>query len=927
MKLSMKLSPRSLPVLMSALLVLALSGCGKSPEQHFADGKSLLDKHEYKSAILELKSALQEQPNNREARLLLGKAHLASGAYADAEKELARAREQGASNDEVVPALARAYLNQNQAQKVLDLALPTSVMSGAARAAVHVMRAEAFANLKKNEEAMQAISMAEAADPNQPELLLFKARMAAVQGNKAEAYQLADAALAADPKLINGLYFKAALFEADKNIDQALQSYEKALRIDPKAFRAYLAIADIQLHRGQKEAALKALQAAEATAPKMPLVKYARGIYELRNSNFKAANEALVQFLLVAPDYPPAQLASAMANLGLGNYEQSMKSAQLVLAKQPDNALAARVLAASQLKSGEAKNALATLSPMLKSQPDDARLLALAGDAYFQNKDYQNALRSLQKAEALAPNNTEIRNRQAASLLALGQTDQALVELEQAASLSSTASRSDVALVTINLQQQKFDKALQAIAALEQKNPNNAVTHNMRAVALLGKKDTVGARKSLEKAIALDAKFYPAVANLARLDLADKKPDAARKRFEVLLEKDTNNLQAMLALAELAWLNKQERDYVSWLEKAAKAHPNSIQPTALLSRYFLAKKDISQALVSVKEALKHNPDDPQALNLLGATQMASRDARAGVETYKQLVQKAPKSADAHFRLGLALAAVKDNSGARNSLTTALTLKGNFVEAMDAFIRLEIGENNPEAALQWSKKMQSELPKSWVGHDREGSILMFQRKFEPASKAYQLALDKGAGTKGLIKLHTALDRSGAIKVANEKLESWIKAHPKDVLARAHSASHAMQAGQNAVAIAQYEEILRQRPSETLAMNNLANLYQTTKDPRALGLAEKAYQGLPENPVVQDTLGWILVEQGQGKRGLELLAKASTQSNKNPTIQYHYAVALGRDGNAAKAKEILQKLLAGNAKFPEREAAAQFLSGLK
>jgi uncharacterized lipoprotein len=44
----MILSSRSLPVLLAAMLVLALAGCGKSPEQSFQDGKALLDKRDYK---------------------------------------------------------------------------------------------------------------------------------------------------------------------------------------------------------------------------------------------------------------------------------------------------------------------------------------------------------------------------------------------------------------------------------------------------------------------------------------------------------------------------------------------------------------------------------------------------------------------------------------------------------------------------------------------------------------------------------------------------------------------------------------------------------------------------------------------------------------------------------------------------------------
>lgn len=918
---------RSILGLLGLLLVVALTGCGKSPEEHFQAGQALLEKNDYKAAILELKSTLQEQPGNREARLMLGKAYLAREAYADAEKELNKAKEQGASYDEVSPALSKALLKQNKPQKVLDLLLPSTLMSKASLAVVQLHRAEAFLQLNKPDEANQAIALAEQADAKLPELLLLKARMAVDQQNLAEAYQLANTAISANPKMVEGHFFKATLYESEQKFDQAVQEYEKALLIDPKNYRAFLEISDIQSNQGKKEAAEKALKAAEAIAPEIPLVKYSRGILELRNSNFKAANEALLQFLRVAPDYPPAQLASALANLGLGNIEQSMKMAQLVLSTQPDNLIAARVVASSQLKTGEAKNALATLEPLLKSRPDDPQLLSLMGEAYFQVKDYKRSLDVLNQAAQRSPSDEVLINRQAATLLALGQTDQALAELQRATVMTGQATQSDLALITLSLQQKQFDKALRAVDALEKKLPNSPIAHHLRAVALIGQNDLAAARKSLDKAVSIEPRFYPAVVNLARLDLAENKPDSAIKRLDDFLAKEPDNLQAMLARAELALINHQEKEYVVLLEKASKAHPKALQPNVLLSRYYLLKKDNTLALVAAKEAVRNNPDDYQALNLLAVTQMATRDARSGVETYKKLVQKAANSAEAHLGLGVALSAAGRFSESRDSLNRAIAINPNLVDALDAFTRLEIRAKNYGTAMQWAKKIQTSQAGSPLGYDREGDILMIQKKYDLASKAYQLAQTRTPSTQGVIKLHAAMVGMGNLKAAQGILESWVKSHPDDITARHYVASKAVQSGDKDVAVAQYEEILRRKPNDVMALNNLASLYQKRKNPRALVLAETANQQHPDNYIIQDTMGWILVEQGQLKKGLELLAKAAGTASNNPTIQFHYASALIRDGNKALAREVLRKAIASQTKFPEAAEAKILVESLE
>ena len=92
-----------------------------------------------------------------------------------------------------------------------------------------------------------------------------------------------------------------------------------------------------------------------------------------------------------------------------------------------------------------------------------------------------------------------------------------------------------------------------------------------------------------------------------------------------------------------------------------------------------------------------------------------------------------------------------------------------------------------------------------------------------------------------------------------------------------------------------------------------------DSRALPTAEQALKLDPESPAVQDTLGWILVEQGQAKRGLELLGKALAQIPKNPSIRYHYAVALARTGDQAGARKRFELLIKDFPGSPEALSA--------
>ncbi len=913
--------------LLPVLLATGIGGCGsKTPQQHLQQGTELLAKGDRQGAILELKTTLQAQPTNSEARLLLGKAYLANGAYTEAEKELRQAQTNGAPDEQVLPLLGKALLGLGQAQKVLDLGIPTHTFGPQSRAALDTSRAAALLSLDKQAEATQTIAEAEQADANYPDLLLLKARMALRKQDKTQAMQLLDSALKQDAKFNDALYLKGALMQSEGKTDEALKVFQQIVANDPKQFRAHLAMYTLHLKAKNLDAADQDIQAAEKVAAKNPMVKYARGTFELQRGNLEKASSSLLDLLRIAPDHIPTMLAYAMTSYGLGNYDMSLKNASKVLGAEPDNLFAAKILAGSQLKLGDVKGALKTLEPFLTKHAEDSKLLALAGEAYLQDKQFNKAMGYLDKAAELDPESAAIKTSQATSHLITGNSNEALADLEKAASLSDKPGQADLGLVLLLLKDREFDKALQAIASLEKKLPNNPVTHNLRAAALLGKQDRSGARNELERAIAIQPNFFPAVANLARMDMQDKKPEAARKRFQSILAADKNNVKAMLAMSDLAAAENNDKDYVGWLEKAVKADPKGLPAQTGLIRHYLSKKEIDKAMSQARQAANANPENLAAMNLLGATQLATGDIEASITTYTRMAQKAPQSPDVLLRLALAQIADKQLGTARDTLKSTLQLKPDFLKAQDALIRLELADNKPDAALSIARQIQAQQPKSPVGFDREADILMAQKHYPQAIKAYEQSLAKGAGTSGLIKLHRALTTAGDTKTADQRLAGWIKQYPSDMSVRSYAAETYMQAKRNRDAIAQYESLLKSNPDNVLVLNNLAIVYQREKDSRALATAEKALKLAPDHPGVQDTLGWILVDQGQLPRAAELLGKAAAKAPQVATIRYHYGVVLARVGKKADARKELDAAIAAGQKLPELEEAKALLKSL-
>jgi len=481
--------------------------------------------------------------------------------------------------------------------------------------------------------------------------------------------------------------------------------------------------------------------------------------------------------------------------------------------------------------------------------------------------------------------------------------------------------------VLTHLRLKEYDKALAAAKALVKELPDDTLGHNLEGTAYLGKKDTAAARASFEKALSIQPTNFPAVVNLVRLDLQEKKPDAAKKRLENLLDKDKKNIQAMAALAALAQSLGQTKEATTWLERASSENPDALQPAMMLAAHYLRIGEKQKALTLAQKLQGSNSEKPEVLDILAQAQFANGDKSAALETYNKLASIKPDSALAQFRIASIHMAMQNHSAASDALKKALALQPDYLDAQLAQITLEMRKENYDGALAIVRQIQKQRVKSPVGYELEGDVLSVQKKPALAVIAYERAFAMGKNGPLMIKLHSALNRAGKGKEAAVRLSEWLKEHPADIRTRLYLAGTYLAAKQNKAAIEQYQTILQQDPKVVPALNNLAWLYQQEQDPRALEYAEKADQLTPDNPATLDTLGWILIEQGNSSRGLPLLQKANSLAPEAADIHYHLVLGLVKSGDKSKAHKELEQLLASGKTFNKIDEARTLLKQLQ
>jgi putative PEP-CTERM system TPR-repeat lipoprotein len=319
-----------------------------------------------------------------------------------------------------------------------------------------------------------------------------------------------------------------------------------------------------------------------------------------------------------------------------------------------------------------------------------------------------------------------------------------------------------------------------------------------------------------------------------------------------------------------------------------------------------------------------HPGNAAAMELLAQSQLAAGDKDNAIVSFTKLTALAPQYADAHFQLAKLQIDRKNLSAARSTLVKAVAIKPDFYEALYTLAMLEVDAKRPEEALKIARDAQSRAPKSPAGLILQGDVQMRLGKHAEAAQSFEKALAMADMGPVQIKLHQALRRSGQAQAADERLQQWLKAHPRDVGARYYLGEVHMQARNYRQAIDLFKAVVQLAPQNAMAMNNLAWLYDQGRNPLALQTAEQAYKLSPSSAAVQDTLGWILLREGKTARSLELLRQAA--ASKDPNIQFHYAAALAKSGDKEKARSLLKQLLASNRNFAEAKQAEALLKQL-
>ena len=917
-----------------AMALIGAAACSYAADpkasKFFEDALVRYEKSDMDGAIIQLKNALQIDPTMLPVQVLLGKALLRNGEVVASEGALLEALRLGVDRAEVVIPLARTYLAQGkqklifEQQQFLLAGLPP-----AEQLQLLLLRASASSDLGNAPGALKAIDDARVIDAKSPDVWLAEVPVRIRTRQFREGSVAAERGLALAPDSAEAWYQKGSVVHAMGELAGALAAYDRALAAAPNHVEARVARTGIYIDQGRVGDASKDLDELRRVAPREPRSAYLRALLAERNKDFAAANAALKEVTdLMDPvpmDFvryrPQLLMLNGLSHFGLGQREKA-KQYLVAFQKIQGNSPASKLLAQIWLAEPNVPAAIEVLEGYLKGQAADAQAMTLLASAYMSQG--RNAKATTLMQEALKGRDTpEMRTVLGMSLIRGGQSSQGVSELDSVFRKTPGQTQAGLALIGMYLRSGQAPKAISVAENLVKQFPQNASFFNLLGMARGQAGDAPEARAAFEQALKLDGSLVPAKLNLARLEIATKAYDAASARLTAILKADEKSAEAMYEMSVISDRRGKPADTQRWLEKANDlSGPKETRWGLALLDFFLRTRQANLALQAAKRLSAKAPEDSQVLIGYSRAQLAVGDPVGARSTLNAATRFADYNAPKQVEIALLQLAANNLDGAAYSLDKALAGQPDFLPAMAVMTDVELRRNEPAKAEKRAGDIVAKYPQRAVGYSLLGDVARSRGQAAAASDNYRRAHQTEPSTDTLLRLFGALASQDGGKPAMQLAERWIGAHPQDIAVRKAVGDGYARTGNFALARTSYESVVKLTPDDAGVLNNLANVLLRLKDPAAINIAELALAKAPASGIVIDTLGWILFQNGQVDRALQLLRDARLREPGSSEIRFHLATVLAQMGRKTEARGELEAALKSGIHF-ESAAEAQKL----
>jgi putative PEP-CTERM system TPR-repeat lipoprotein len=907
--------PRPARRLIAALFAVAAlwaspaGAVSEKASRFYDDALAREERQDHIGAIIQLKNALQADPNMLAAHVLLGKLLLAESDPVAAEVEFSKAQSLGVDRAEIEVPMVQALYAQGRLSDVMARPVPNDLPKSV-RLQLLLIRGSALGELNDLRGAARAFDEARTVDPGAVEILQAEASQALRQGNVTRADAMSAQALARAPNNADAWAVRGATLVAMRKLPEALEAFNRSLAINPREHQARLAKVDLLIELNRDADAAKELEIMHGYVSNDPRAAYMSSVLAARRGDGAAVARELGEVVKIIDTIPPEirnrrpqlLLLDGMAHYGLHNSEKARASFENFLRLQPDHPGANRMLAAVYLGEGEPTRAVGVLETYMKRVPGDAQAMLLLANAYMAQKRYALASNLLQQALNQGATDPALRSGLGAALAGQGQGTEGLTHLRAAFAARPDDPGTGAALAVLLLQTGDGKGAQAVMQRLVAARPKDVIAQNLLGAACLKNGDRACARKAFEAALAVDPGFATAQLNLARLDVTDGKVEAGRARLVGLVKRQPNNADALIDLALIDLRAGRRDEALRGLERAAGVVPRSTRAVQILVDQLIARGDFSHATEVARLAVASQPESVSLQMLLARAQLAAGEpekARDTLADVRKLVEYDPAMLVEVARMQIQ---AKDLRGAGYTIDKALQAQADNYPALVVQAELAQRGGDLAGAERIGKRLNEKYPQRAAGQNILGDVALARGQSQSGVSLHRAAFTREPGADTALRVFQAYMVVGEPARGVSFLQDFEHGKPADRRVQVAVMEGQLHANDLKGARTSLETLLKQEETPDL-LNNYALVLLQLGDPGALAVAEKAWKLAPGDPKFVDTYGWVLARSGQPEHGLGLLRDARLRDPRNPEVRFHLAWTLVKLGRSREAREEL------------------------
>ena len=698
-------------------------------------------------------------------------------------------------------------------------------------------------------------------DPNNLSAVRLMANLAEKQDKGREMFQYLSRAVQMDPDDIESHIKLGRIYVAVKRPEEAQSHADSALGINPNDAGARILNATIMHRQGEVEEARSIANDVLVEEPRnVPALAFLASTY--RESEPDRAMDLLDQAVNADPQNEGMRKVKIKMLESLGRMDQINQELEAAMVLFPDKNEYRYSLANLLNQQGKTADGEQILVNLIEADETDKTAKLFHAQYVGNNINPEAAEASLKTYIAADPEIFEFR-------FALGQ------------------------VYVMTRQFEKAQGVYEDIVGLDARGPYGIDARTKLASLMLMNGDEASARDAIREVLADETANPEALLMRASLHLKDNNSSAAVSDLRSILRDNPTHQNARLMLAKSHVMAKENNLALEEYKRLVDAYPNNLEGGCDLATLLVQNQRWDEVRDLLEVGVQQAPQDMAMARMLIDTYMRQQEWELAEAQAQRIIDLDSDSAMGHYvlaRIAQSQGEFKDSIG---KFKKALALNPDAIESITGLIRSYVRADDTKGALRFLEQFSTANPDNAQAVTLWGEMLARDGQWKPARAKNEAALAINPAWLPAYRNLVGIElREGNLQAADGMVSRGLEQAPENADLMMIRASIYEQEARWSDAIGIYEVLLEKNNGLDIAANNYVALVADHRnDPATLDTAMRYAQRFVnnDNPIFQDTLGWLYYRMGDLDEAVELLEKAVSKAGTLPQLRYHLGMA--------------------------------------